>query len=439
MTEPEPVSVPAGPAAMAPPPPAPGYRDLVRVGDLGALILVVFLGRFADAASHVALLLFALEQYDSPALASVLLCCRLLPGLLVSPFAGAFLDRGEPVRLVGVDLAVACAVTLAIPLLSRHFLLPTVLLVMLVCVASLTSPFTNAGLRCLVVLRVPKPLWERANGLDSATYVTALIGGPAAAGALTAWMGARSALLMVAIPLAVGAAIALSRPTGPRPAPTKVSLLEDTRTGARYLLRHRRLRNLAIVVCVLNIANGIHEVVIPIALMTRGGSAAMVGVFLSIAGVAGIVAGLILGRLDTNGREPLLLAVGMAVQSVGLAVLATGQSLIIVVTGLVAVGASGGIFDVAFLTLRQRLTDPTMSGRVTTVSSAVNLSGAPLGSLLAAPMMGSSAHHTSTALLAAAGISVAAACLVPLLVGRGNAEGPDAHSHRPARTPSEGM
>ncbi|MFJ8743075.1 MFS transporter [Embleya sp. NPDC127516] len=405
------------------------------MGDLGPLILVVFLGRFADAASHVALLLFALEQYDSPALASVLLCCRLLPGLLVSPFAGAFLDRGEPVRLVGVDLAVACGVTLAIPLSSQHRLLPAVLLVMLVCVASLTSPFTNAGLRCLVVLRVPKPLWERANGLDSATYVTALIGGPAAAGALTAWMGARSALLMVAIPLAVGAGIALTRPAGPRPAPAKVSLLEDTRTGVRYLLRHRRLRNLAIVVCVLNIANGIHEVVIPIALVTRsGGGAATVGVFLGIAGVAGIVAGLILGRLDSNGREPLLLAVGMAVEAVGLAVLATGQSTIIVVTGLVAVGASGGIFDVAFLTLRQRLTDPAMSGRVTTVSSAVNLSGAPLGSLLAAPLMGSSAHHTSTALLAAAGISVAAACLVPLLLGRGKGEGPDAYALTPPGT-----
>jgi hypothetical protein len=46
-----------------------------------------------------------LQHFASPTLAALVMVCRLVPGLLLSPIAGALLDRMQPVRLISADLA----------------------------------------------------------------------------------------------------------------------------------------------------------------------------------------------------------------------------------------------------------------------------------------------------------------------------------------------
>ena len=54
-----------------------------------------------------------------------------------------------------------------------------------------TWPLSTSGLRSLLPLIVPRPLWERANAIDSNGYVIATLIGPPAAGALVASPAAR--------------------------------------------------------------------------------------------------------------------------------------------------------------------------------------------------------------------------------------------------------
>src|SRR4051794_41913724 len=67
----------------------------------------MMLARIGQAMVSVALVLFTLEQYHSPALTGIVTAASVLPGLLVAPIAGALLDRHGRTRLVILDYAVA--------------------------------------------------------------------------------------------------------------------------------------------------------------------------------------------------------------------------------------------------------------------------------------------------------------------------------------------
>ena len=61
----------------------------------------------AGSMLFVALILFVLERYHSPQLAGATAFMAALPGIIVSPLAGALLDRYGRARLVVLDYAVA--------------------------------------------------------------------------------------------------------------------------------------------------------------------------------------------------------------------------------------------------------------------------------------------------------------------------------------------
>ena len=201
------------------PPLAPldrSYRAVFAIPDLGRVVLSMQLARIAQAMVSVALVLFSLAEYDSPAVAGVVTFAILLPGILLSPIAGALLDRHGRVRLIVIDYIVAMATMLLVGGLAMAGMLSAPLLVVIAAVSSMTGPFSQTGLRSLFPMMAPKHLWERVNALDSSGYVVATIVGPPLAAAMVAILGPRLAVMAIAIPYALAALILLPvrEPTG---------------------------------------------------------------------------------------------------------------------------------------------------------------------------------------------------------------------------------
>ena len=69
----------------------------------------MILSRIAQSMVSIAIVLFTLTEYESPALAGIVTLASILPGLLVAPIAGALLDRHGRMRLVTLDYLVAMA------------------------------------------------------------------------------------------------------------------------------------------------------------------------------------------------------------------------------------------------------------------------------------------------------------------------------------------
>ncbi len=106
----------------------------------------------------IALILFVLSRYHSPQLAGVTAFLAIFPGLVVSPIAGALLDRRGRVRFITLDYLVATVAVLLIAGLSARQALPEPLLLVIVGVSSLTTPLSNTGLRSLFPIVAPREM-----------------------------------------------------------------------------------------------------------------------------------------------------------------------------------------------------------------------------------------------------------------------------------------
>ena len=130
------------------------YRALLAIPDLPRVVLSMQLARVAQSMVAVGLVLFTLVEYGSPLLAGLVTFAGIFPGIIVSPVAGALLDRHGRVRLIRLDYLVALATMVLIGGLSLAGLLSPELLILIATVSSLTAPFSTAGLRGLFPLMV---------------------------------------------------------------------------------------------------------------------------------------------------------------------------------------------------------------------------------------------------------------------------------------------
>ncbi|HUQ78879.1 MAG TPA: MFS transporter [Patescibacteria group bacterium] len=367
------------------------YRALLAVPGFGRILLSMQLSRIAQSMVGVALVLFTLDEFHSPALTGIVTFASVFPGLLVAPIAGALLDRHGRTKLVIVDYAVALLALVLIGGLALADALPVPVLLAIAVVSSLTAILSHTGLRSLFPLIVPERLWERANAVDSNGYLVATILGPPVAAALVSIVGGATTLILIGL---VYGAATLAMIGAPDPIPETAStgrLVRDAWDGVVYTLRNRTLRGLGVAISLLNLSGGMVTIVVPLIVIDRlGAPAVAVGLVFAASGVAGMVAALIAGRFDSRGREWHLLILPMAGIAVADLLLLAGAGagealtgLLFVGLGLAMAGALSGPMDVGLFTIRQRRTDPAWMGRAFAVSMAFNFVGYPIGAALA--------------------------------------------------------
>ena len=342
----------------------------------------MLLARTATTMVQLVLVLFALERFHSAGLAGAVTFLSLAPGLLISPIAGALLDRHGRTKLMVVDYVAAAAALALIVGLGVSDLLSEAALLAIVTVMSLTFPLSTTGVRTMFPLIVPRPLWERANAIDSNGYVVSSIFGPAIAGALIATVGSLWALALTSVIYAVAAIITvpLRDPLGRIP---HGRLLSDAWAGLVYTWRNATLRGLGISVSTANVANGLFYIGLPVLVLSRlGGGAAQVGQMFALMGVTAAVSVLFVGRVGTEGRERPFLAGAMLLTGIAYGFVLISPTLLFAALAMALIGLATGPFDVVLFTLRQRRTDPEWLGRAFAVSMSFNFIGFPIGSAL---------------------------------------------------------
>jgi len=399
------------------------YRALLRVPTMGRVLISMQVARIAQSMVAVALVLFALDRYDSPAFAGLVTFASILPGLLISPIAGALLDRHGRIRLVVLDNLVALVAMVVMGLLALVDLLPGPLLVLIAVLGSLTSILTHVGLRSLFPILVPEHLWERVNAVDSNGYVVASILGPPLAAVLVAVLGGPIALIAIGLAFGIAAIVLISVPEPPSPTASTGRVLADAVAGVRYTWHNRTLRGLGFAVTLSNLAHGMATIVVPVIVLQRFGlSEVVVGLVFAASGIAGMVSALAFGRMDTRGREWSMLVWPMAalVPVLGLLLVAAGQEvaavgLAVLFLEMALVGILIGPMDIALFTVRQRRTDPAWMGRAFAVSMAFNYVGVPVGAIVAG-LLADGSLEVAIVVLGVGGsamAALAAAFLVP--------------------------
>ena len=399
----------------------PSYAALLRVPGFARVVLGTLLARLGGAMWEIVLVLFVLQRYRSPSLAGLAVLLAIFPGLALSPVAGALLDRQGRVRLMIFDYAVTAGLLATIVALSVGHRLPPPLLLVIVSVLGVSNILSITGARSLFPLMLPRPLWDRANGLDSSMYSLTAVFGPALAGILVARFGPEAGLLVTGGVAAIACVSLIGVKEPIARTDSKGSLIGDAWAALLYVLRHRSLRSLAITLFLANLGFGVIPVGIPVLVLQHlHGSAATVGQIFAVVGLAGLTAGLLVGRISTEGRERTLVAIAIAIQVPALVLLAFTRSLLVVFAIAFIAGGAGSVINVAIFALRQRRTDPAWFGRAFAVSMSFNFAGAPIGSALSGPLL---EHSIALPLLLGAAVTlVAVAAALLLIPGQESAE-----------------
>lgn len=373
------------------------YRALFEIPGLTPLIVAATFSRLAGRMFILALVLLVLARFSSPTLAGWLTFAAIVPGLLVSPFAGVLLDRIGPTIAVRIDMIASATFVAAISIASWLDWAKPIALFFLVALFSFAGPLGAAGTRTLLPRLVPSHAIDHANALDTAVYAAVDVVGPAIAGVIVAWLGPEIAMSMIALFYAC-AAICLSRvPPLPGLASRQISFLRQTMEGIQIVARQPTLRGLAISYSMYQVTWGVLYVVVPVFVGNHYDSSAgssVTGFLWAAMGVTGGIGALFAGHLRTTGRERNIMAIGMVITALAAWPVAAEFGVGGLAMGLMLAGVMSGPIDVALLTLRQRRTDPEQLGRVMSISMSLNLAGFPLGSALAGMVITSSLSTT---------------------------------------------
>lgn len=388
------------------------YRALFGLPGFPRLAAGTVLARTGGQLWQVALVLFVLQRFHSPALAGFATFLGIVPGLAVSPIAGALLDRHGRLRLILVDYGVGAASLATLATLSLLGLLTPPLMLVIVAVSSLTAPLSMSGTRTLFPLVVPRVLWDRANAVDSGTQALATVVGPALAGFCVAWFGGEGAFLVTAgVFVAAGLVVLGVHDPETESVTQGEPLLRAAWQALVYVVRHPTLRGVVFTLWTTNIPYGILTVALPVLVLRNfHWGADGVGVLWSVAGVATVVAGVFVGRISSEGRERQMIGVGMALSATA-CLLTVARTPLALLAAMAVFGLSAGPLDIGLFALRQRRTDSRWFGRVFAVSMSLNFAGMPVGSALAGPVV---ERSIVLALALAAAITVVG-CAVPFL------------------------
>jgi MFS family permease len=337
-----------------------------------------------DGAFAAALPLLAVTTTQDPLLVSVVTAATYLPWLLLSLPAGAVVDRYDRATLMWRAQAVQAAVVAAVAILvvarqaniellaAAGFLL-----------GSAEVIFSNAAQSVLPDL-VPPELLPKANGSQqvSLTVGESFLGPPvgsllfAAAAALPfgldAGSFAGSAALLATLPRTGHA------PNNPKRPKIRAQIAE----GLRWLVGHRLLRVIAVLLGIYNFANQMGQaILVLLATQTLHVSTRGYGLLLAASAVGSVVGGLVNPVLTRRlGLLPSLVlpALVNAAAFVGIG-LAPGPAVVAVL--LAAQGFAVAMWNVVTVSLRQRVVPGHLLGRVNSVYRMLGWGLMPLGAL----------------------------------------------------------
>ena len=258
------------------------------------------------------------------------------------------------------------------------------------------------------------------------SIILSFVIGPALGGFLVAWVGGEGAFFAAA-GLWVVSGLALGRFADPSVATAQAArepLMRSAGQALVYAVRHTTLRGIMITMIVCNLGFGVVNLALPVLVFQRfHGGAGAVGALWSVAGLATVVAGLVAGRINTEGRERRMVAAGMVVAAVGAALLAVAGTGAMLALAMILTGISSAPIDLGLFALRQRRTDPAWFGRVIAVSMSLNFMGMPIGSALAGPI---ATRSVTLALVFGAALSLMAGVVAFVVIPRQEPEQPEA-------------
>ncbi|MFZ0246909.1 MAG: MFS transporter [Candidatus Binatus sp.] len=344
---------------------------------------------------------------------------RIVPTLVLSLFAGVWVDRirRRPI-LIGADIG-RFIVLGTIPIAALFAALTMAQLYAVILAYSALDLFFDVAYRSYLPSLVVREDLLDANSKLTASAGVAEAGGFALSGWLVEWLTAPFAILIDAISFFASAlAIALIRTPEPAPAPRArdAGALREIAAGARLIFSDGRLRAFGINAIVGGFSNSLVSTLYMLFVVNAlGFRPGVLGVIFAVGGASSMFGALAARRTaDTLGTGMAMVA-GLAIEGVALMLLPIARgaglgSVALLVAQQLIGDSAATVYFINAVSLIQTITPKPMLGRVNASLRFVGL-GSVLGGQLVAGLAGGMIGLRATIAIGAAGLWVTAALL----------------------------
>lgn len=334
------------------------------------------------------LMVWVFQETGSVTSLALVTLAAAAPATIISPLAGALVDRWDRRVVMFLADGAAGAATMAIAALYFFGDLQVWHLYLLIGVGSVANSFQSPAWMASIPLLVPKQHLGRANGLVQLNDGLSLIIAPALAGVLIVTLGLGAVLVVDLATFLVGIGTLLlvrfPRPEAYEGAATG-SIVGDAVAGWRYLTSRRGLFGLLWIYAGVNFALGFSNVLF-IPLVVSFATAGAAGAVISTAGVGAVIGSIAVSAWGGPKRRVRGIMIVMALGGVALAAAGVRPSVPHIAVATFCLMAGMPIVNTASQVLWQLKVPPAFQGRVFAIRRMVSQAIMPIAILLAGPL-----------------------------------------------------
>jgi len=310
-----------------------------------------------------------------------------VPYLLFGLLIGAWMDRVDRKKAMVMLDSVNAIVILSIPLVAQFGHLTVWWIYVVTFIQSTITIAFSAGEFAAIPSLVSTGDLVTANGRIQATFSAAQVTGPLLAGALLSVMPLTWVMSFDSASFALSAlSLALVRasfntPSDEAKEPTKI--LHDVREGLRYVLSHPILRNISVMMALINFvgASTFAQLVL-FADERLDASKRQIGLLFAAGSAGVVVTGLLAGRLRKRFSFTALAMTSLMLMGVCLIIFAGMRWFWAALPFWAAAGGLGILFNINTGSLRQAIVPNHLLSRVLSIAAVLAWSAIPAGALV---------------------------------------------------------
>jgi len=358
--------------------------------------VVVWLGQvvslLGSAMTWFALTLWAYELTEKATALALLSLFAFGPAILLSPMAGALVDRWDrKLVLILSDLAAGLA-TLVVLLLHGTGSLQLWHLYVIGLLAGSFQAFEYPAIAAAITMMVPKEQYGRASGMLEMAWAASSVFAPLMAGILLGTIGLTGILIIdvITFVFAIGALLVVSIPQPPK---HKVGLRErgsiwqESLYGFRYIWKRPSLLALQLLFAVGNLVDyGGFVLFAPMILARTDGNELVLGSVQSAAAIGGVIGGALLTVWGGSKRRIYGVLGGWALSSLGLLWMGLGRGLMVWLLAALTYAIFEPIVNGSDRAIWQSKVAPDVQGRVFATQLLISQITIPIAMLLVGPL-----------------------------------------------------
>ncbi|MFH2109687.1 MAG: MFS transporter [Candidatus Bathyarchaeota archaeon] len=356
---------------------------------------VIWAGQFVSllgtSMTNFALTIWAWEQTGQATALALMQLFFFAPQILMSPLAGALVDRWSRKRVMILSDIGAGLGTAAIFLLMSTDRLQLTYLYAVSAFMGAFQSFQFPAYSAAVTTMLEKEQYARASGMIALAQSASGIFGPAAAGALIGVIGKTGIIAFDILSILVAISALLAVPI-PQPAATmaakKPSLLQDSLYGFRYIAARPSLLGLQLIFFIINFTGSLcFPLIAPMVLSKTGNDTVALGAVQSAFGAGGVVGGLLLSAWGGPKKRVNGVLLGMfGSYLLGFTLMGVGSGTLIWATAAFIILFFNPLINGSSQAIWQSKVPPEVQGRVFSARALIAQISAPIAMLITGPL-----------------------------------------------------